>query len=395
MIIWLGFFISFLFILIVARKSIWLALVLGSYLMGIFSLSVVQMLRLTWQTLSDPSVLLLAMSVGIIPVIGGIMQQSGLMDDFVNNLPFSQKTVMVFSAAFVGMLPMPGGALLSAPLIEKSGEGVSAARKAAINVWYRHVLLLIYPLGMLLATTAMAKVNLYQVVLYLLPGFALMMLSGSLFLLRHFPENNHRPKKFNARKFSVPVIIILIAPGLHFFLMSVFPNLIQEIPLLIGVTISLLLAILTAKMGSRNLFAVARKMKPWNFALIIFGMFLLLNIFSASETSRVIAEAGFSKLFLMIGMGFILGLATGRVQVPISILLPIVIAQFGAEAITVSSFAVMFFAIYQGYVISPVHPCVLVTVEYFHSDLKSFFRLLILPIAVSMVFAIVAGMIVL
>ncbi|NOZ61147.1 MAG: DUF401 family protein, partial [Calditrichaeota bacterium] len=184
MIIWFGFFLSFLVILLVSRKSLWLALVIGSYLLGIFSLSVAQMLRLTWQTLSDPSVLLLAMSVGIIPVIGGIMQQSGLMDDFVNNLPFSQKTVMVFSAAFVGMLPMPGGALLSAPLIEKSGEGVSAARKAAINVWYRHVLLLIYPLGMLLATTAMAKVNLYHVVLYLLPGFALMMLSGSLFLLR-------------------------------------------------------------------------------------------------------------------------------------------------------------------------------------------------------------------
>ncbi len=395
MLIWFGFFLSFLTILIVARKSLWLALVIGSYLLGIFSLSVADLLHLTWQTISDPSVLLLAISVGIIPVIGGLMRQSGLMDDFVTNLPFSQKTVMVFSAAFVGMLPMPGGALLSAPLIEKSGDGVSAPRKAAINVWYRHVLLLIYPLGMLLATTAMAKVNLYQVVLYLLPGFALMMLSGSLFLLRHFPENNHRPKKFDAKKFSVPVIIILIAPALHFSLMSIFPKLIQEIPLLIGVSVSLALAILAAKMSSRNIFVVARKMKPWNFALIIIGMFLLLNIFTASETSRVIAEAGFSKLFLMVGMGFVLGLATGRVQVPISILLPIIIAQFGAGAITPLSFAVMFFAIYQGYIISPVHPCVLVTLEYFHSDLKPFFKLLILPIIVSMIFVASVALVIL
>ena len=47
-------------------------------------------------------------------------------------------------------------------------------------------------------------------------------------------------------------------------------------------------------------------MKPWNFALIILGMFLFLNIFKASETSRVIAEASFSKVFLVVIIGALL-----------------------------------------------------------------------------------------
>ena len=60
-------------------------------------------------------------------------------------------------------------------------------------------------------------------------------------------------------------------------------------------------------------------------------MFLFLNIFKASETSRVIADASFSKVFLVVGIGALLGFATGRVQVPISILLPIYLAQFGID----------------------------------------------------------------
>jgi len=379
MLIWFGFFFSLGILLLIARKNLWLGLVVASYLLGSFSMSLTAMWDQTIRTLSDPAIILLAISVGLIPVIGGAMERSGLMDDLVNNLHISKKLFLALTPTLVGLLPMPGGALLSAPLVDRSGKTVPAEKKTAINVWYRHVFLLIYPLGALLVTTSMAKLNLYAVMLCLIPGFLLMQWLGYWFLLRKITGHNNFNSRINLNQLMAPIVIILIAPLLHFSLMRIFTSWLPEIPLLIGVSTSLALAFWFGHLGLKDLQPIARKMKPWNFALIIVGMFLFLHIFQASETSRAIAAASFSKIFLLVGIGALLGFATGRVQVPVSILLPIYFAQFGSEAMTPFIFAVMFFAIYQGYVISPVHPCVSVSLEYFKTDLKSFYRLLAIP----------------
>ena len=385
--IWFGFFFSFTLLVIIARKNLWLGLIIASYVLGIFSLSFFELWEQTLKTITDPSIILLAIAVGLIPVIGGAMERSGLMDDLVNNLRLKKRPLMAFASSFVGLLPMPGGALLSAPLIEKSGGDVSNENKAAINVWYRHVFLLIYPLGMLLATTSMAKVNLYTVILYLIPGFVLMQILGYFFLLIKVKETNDTFSQTDIQKIILPMLVIVIAPVIHFSLTMIFKNVIQEIPLVIGVSVSIVLAFYFGKLSLKDFTIISKKMKPWNFALIIIGMFLLLNIFKVSDTSRVIAEASFSKTFLLVGIGFLLGFATGRVQVPISILLPIYLTQFGSDAMTPWIFMITFFAIYQGYVISPVHPCVSVSLEYFKTELKDFYKLLFVPAIIGLTVA--------
>jgi len=391
--IWFGFFFSFALLLLIARKNLWLGLMVASYVLGLFSLSFFELWEQTLKTLTNPSIVLLAIAVGLIPIIGGAMERGGLMDDLVNNLRLKKRPLMTFASSFVGLLPMPGGALLSAPLIDKSGGNVSNENKTAINVWYRHVFLLIYPLGMLLATTTMAEVNLYTVILYLIPGFILMQILGFFFLLRKVEKGNGIFSQIDTKKIFIPILVIIIAPVIHFILTMTFKNVIQEIPLVIGVGVSIVLAFYFGKIPQKDFTTITKKTKPWNFALIIIGMFLLLNIFKASDTSRVIADASFSKTFLLVGVGFLLGFATGRVQVPISILLPIYLVQFGSDAMTPWTFMVTFFAIYQGYVISPVHPCVSVSLEYFKTTLKDFYKLAAVPALIGLLFVWIVAMI--
>ncbi len=319
------------------------------------------------------------------------MEHGSLIDDLVSNIRMKRSYFMAFTAAFIGMLSMPGGALLSAPPVDKSGKTVSDEIKTAINVWFRHVFLLIYPLGMLLVTTAMAKVNLYTAILYLLPGFILITILGYLFLLRNIEGQNNSTLKTNRKKIIAPVAVILIAPFIHFTLMNSFRSLIPEIPLLTGVFASLILSLWFSKLGVIKFKYVATKMKPWNFALIIVGMFLFLHIFQASATSQVIAEAAFSKVILLVGIGPLLGFATGRVQVPIAILLPIYSAQFGAKSMTPITFAIMFFAVYQGYIVSPVHPCLSVSLEYFKTDLKDFYKIMAVPAIICIAVVLIIG----
>ena len=50
-----------------------------------------------------------------------------------------------------------------------------------------------------------------------------------------------------------------------------------------------------------------------------------------------------------------------------------------------ATFAIMYFSIFLGYVMSPVHPCVSVTIEYFKVTLKEFLKPLTLPAIIGLI----------
>ncbi|MEA1913490.1 MAG: DUF401 family protein [candidate division WOR-3 bacterium] len=391
--IWIGFIISLALIVFVAIKNLWLGLFLGALTLGLFNLSFKGLIQVTVSTLIDPSIVLLALSVAIIPIIGGVMEESHLMESLVQNLRVGKKGILMLPPALFGMLPMPGGALLSAPVVERTGKGVKNETKAGINVWFRHLLIFIYPLGSLLPTTKMAGLNLYREILYILPFFCVIFIMGLFFLIRGVSGSIDYKKGFDLKDLLIPLGIILIAPIVHLSFMRVFR--ISEIPLIIGVSLSLIVALKTSRLRVKEIFQIAKKMKIWNFALIIFGMFLFLNIFKASNISSVIADIAFSKTFLLVGIGAFLGFATGRVQVPVSIIIPIYFAKYGLDAISPEAFAIMFFASFMGYIISPIHPCVLISIEFFNTTLKDFMKKMITPAVLCLIIAAIVGVIIL
>ncbi|MEA1993467.1 MAG: DUF401 family protein [Euryarchaeota archaeon] len=376
---WIGFFLSIAVLMVISRRTLAGGLSAAAVTLGVFSLSPIDMLQEILNALTDISVLLLALTVGIIPIIGGALEESGLIDDLVANLKLGKKTFLAFSPALFGSLPMPGGALLSAPLVERGGKGVSAHKKTAVNVWFRHLLLIIYPLGALLATTKIAEVDLFEAILYLIPGFFLALLLGYLFLLRDISGNSLDSSPFSAKKLAVPLGIILTAPVLDLLLLQLFKGIIPEAPLTFAVFMSLLLAFYFGDLGLKDLKLIGKKMEPWNFAFIILSMFIFLNIFKASDAPELIASLSVSKPVLMVLVGALLGFITGRVQVPISILVPIYFSKYGVSALTPITFAITYFSIFMGYMISPVHPCVSVSIVYFGSTLKDFFKVSVLP----------------
>ncbi len=383
--IWISFLAALILMITIARKNLWLGLAAGALILGLLNLPIIEVIKIFISTITDTSILLLAVSVGIIPLIGGTLEISGLMNDLIKSLRMKSRTFLMLAPAFMGMLPMPGGALLSAPIISKVGNHVSNNDYTAINVWFRHVLILIYPLGALLATTKMANLNLYYEMLLLIPGFILLAVLGNIFLLKSVDANHKLEGTSNLKKLLIPVLVIISAPVIHITLMSSFKNILPEIPLLIGVAFSLFLAYYFGKLPIKSFKQLSIKMKPWKFFMIIIAMFIFLNMFKASNVSAAISVIVFSKTFLIVGIGVFLGFVTGRVQVPVSILLPIFYSKFGIESMTPIVFAIMFFAVFMGYVVSPVHPCVSVTLEYFHTELKDFYKKLSIPTLISIV----------
>lgn len=391
MITWFSFLLALALLLVIARKSLWLGLFVGAITIGLFNLPVNALFKGIYRTLTDIPILLLAISVGTIPIIGRALQTTGLLGDLVNNLQMKRKVFLIFSPAFMGLLPLPGGALLSAPMLIKAGDDISSESYAAINVWFRHILILIYPLGALLPCAKMAGLNLYSILIYIFPTFILLSVFGYIFLLRKIQGNMPKPHKTDLKKILIPIFIIISAPIVHITLTHL--KIMDEISLLIGISTSLILTVLFGKMKLPDFKPIILKMKPWKFFLIIIGIFLFLNIFKDSEVSEEIAKAVFSKTFLIILIAAFLGFVTGRIQLPVSILLPIYLTKFSASSLNPFSFAIMYSSVFIGYMLSPVHPCVSVSIEFFDTTFKEFLRKAFMPGLLSLIIIYLAAII--
>jgi integral membrane protein (TIGR00529 family) len=381
LITWVGFFFAIVALLIISTRNLALAMFVGAFILGIFTINARQLVLEFWAAISDISTLLLALTVGLIPLIGGTLKYTGQMDNLVNNFRVGKKALLGFSPALIGMMPMPGGALLSCPLVQKSGKGVSPNVKTGLNVWFRHILYLIYPLApALIVSTRIAGHELYQIIPYLIPFLIFSMFLGYIFFLRNVPGKIEYRKRFKLKKLISPLTVILLAPLIDFSLKSILSP--EELTTLIGVTTSLILALLVGKVGKSDLVKIIKDSKPWNFAMMIIGIIVFLNVFVVSGIPELIVDVEIPAEVLCVVIAFFLGFGTGRIIIPAGIVIPMFLTKFGP--ISPLTFAVTYFSIFLGYIITPVHPCVSLTAEFFKVNTKNFLKVMLPPTLVAL-----------
>ncbi|MHA1470799.1 MAG: DUF401 family protein, partial [Candidatus Asgardarchaeia archaeon] len=95
---------------------------------------------------------------------------------------------------------------------------------------------------------------------------------------------------------------------------------------------------------------------------------LYQNIFINSGVPNIFRETSFSPYLILIVASFALGVLTGRLSTPLVILIPIYIIKFGT--MSPLNFAILYYSTMMGYIISPVHPCLVFTAQYFRVDVK-------------------------
>ncbi|MHA2473916.1 MAG: DUF401 family protein [Promethearchaeota archaeon] len=377
---WLSFIIVIGIVMVLSKYELGIILTLGA--VGFAILAGVDIVQSLTNVVSDPSILLLIIIMTLIPILGGIMEESGLMMEMIQKLRISRKTSLMMIPALFGLLPVPGGALMSAPIVHQIDSEEDANTKVSINVWYRHMLIMIYPLSSsLIIASILTNINLYILALGMVPGLIIMWIVGYVVLVRNitpFIEQGERDLK---RAFH-NLLPILIAPIFDFVGRIVFNFAYPEVFLLIGLVISILMALRFGKMNFSNITKISKKMKIWRFPLIIFSMFLFLEVFVLSGAPEEIARIEMS-VFLLIILGFLLGFATGRIQLPVSILIPIYLAQFTPLAMPLPHFIFIYTSISLGYLLTPIHPCVSYSTEYFETNFLKVVKILGKPILIS------------
>lgn len=373
---WIAFIIVISLILIFSKKELGVILCIGTIIFGI--LTQVSLIESLITVLIDPSIILLAIAVALIPILGGIMEESGLMVELIQKMNISKKASLIVSPAFFGLLPVPGGALMSAPIVDQIDPSINVNRKVAINVWYRHALILIYPLStILIVGSVLAGISLYVIVIAMIIPFIIMILVGYFTLIRSLdiePVEYERDFKRVLRN-MVPIII---APIIDFLGRTFFNFSYPEIFLVVGLCLSIGIASIISNISLTELKNITNKMRIWRFPLLIIAIFWFLEVFIASGLPQDIGALEIPFLFF-ICLGFGLGFATGRTQLPLSILIPIYLIQYGLTIMSLIDFVFLYSATFLGYLVTPIHPCVSYSVNYLKTDYKSVFKYLAIP----------------
>lgn len=159
----------------------------------LYLIPIKEFLLCCWQATIDIGTIELLAILWLIMLLEGIMRHHnylGKMNDALDELFHSKRISILAMPIMVGLLPSAGGTLLSAGIVAETTEdtGLSAARKSAINCFYRHIpeiFFPVYPAMILLAE--MTRVSLGKLVLVLLPIAVLAVLAG-LWMLRDLPK---------------------------------------------------------------------------------------------------------------------------------------------------------------------------------------------------------------
>ncbi len=394
MIRWIGFLLAITILLVGARKHLSLAMLTGTLVLGLFTMSPSKLVSVLYSAITSTNTILLALALTMIPIIGGVLKVSGQLDHIVQNLRIGKKAFLGATPALLGLMPLPGGALLSSPLVEQAGEGVSDHLKAAINVWFRHIVYFIYPISYaLIVSTDVANISMYTAILYLSPFFFLSIALGYFFLLRKVDGELDYTDGFSLKKLMVPLSVLLVAPILHFALFQTLGQEFNEVATFIAISFAMIASILIVDSKIAHLKESIKLMKPWNFTVLIFVIYVFIDVFKASGIEGMISSLSLPVLILSVGGGFFLGLATGRIIIPASILFPVLMSTLGTETMPPYIFVITYLAIFIGYAITPVHPCIAVSLEYFKADMKEYLKELFWPIMISLGTAVVVYLI--
>ncbi len=356
-----------------------------------------QMATIAWRRLTSPSNLMLMLIIVLVIWLSSQMAASGVMEDLVGSVRalVSRRAAMGVLPAVIGLLPMPGGALFSAPLVDSVDmDGmVSPALKAQTNHWFRHIWEYWWPLypGLLLSLE-ITGLQIWQFALIGLPLSLCAIGGGWLFLLRNVEagadapaEHAHHAPRRRLLGLVLPIVVVIAVYGLvrggHAALRGAgvaVPAMNRYLPMAVG-----LVAAMAVLQRQRPLDREAWKRvllcgRALNMAVIvaavrIYGAFIEAELPGGTPlVARMHAEMdawGVPLLLIVMLLPFVAGLATGVTIGFVGASFPIVIPLMndgtlgGLLGVTALAFACGF----MGTMLSPVHVCLIVTSEHFRT----------------------------
>ncbi|MGE5559480.1 MAG: DUF401 family protein [Chloroflexota bacterium] len=345
------------------------------------------------QTVSTLDTYELAATVALISLMARLMREFGLLEQMTQSLVALLRNVKLALAlvpGLLGCLPVFGGAIMSAPMVDALGDqlGLDGTRKAAVNLVFRHAWFFLFPfMPSLILAAKLGGVSVGSVVRIQFPLTVVALVSGYVYLFRGIARPV-KPSQSGASESLTAEVAATAAPeatgpALTRFLVSAAPLLTSIIlsvafglRLVFALTVAVVLTILLGARHPKCRPATIWRAIDWMLVLTMFSIMLFKGVLDRAGFVRSLvaslAANGVPPIVLFIGLPLLTGFTSGAQQASLSISLPLLLPLAGANV--PGAVAVIYAASFLGYFLSPLHLCLVLTAQFFKAKMAAVYR---------------------
>jgi hypothetical protein len=393
---------SLVVVLIRASVQVGVALMVGGAFLGVlFGMNALTILKSALYGVLASRALILALIVSLILILSSSMERFGMMEELLGRLRSAigvSRWGLVSFPAIIGLLPMPGGAVFSAPMLQgfDCDGKISPALKSYLNYWFRHVWEYWWPLypGVLLAC-AVAGVDLWRFIAFSSPLTLIAIGVGTIQLMR-VPRRAHAAVPAAVNAYSRPAwmsalpLLMAIFPGVASGVLlqlagrgGILEAVPKEFGLLLGLAGAVVCSWIMGSAGLREILGIVFDKKVGRMLLTLSGVFVFKAVMerspAAEELASSLGDMNIPVLWVSVILPMLVGAISGLTIAFVGASFPVLFSLIGATGGNPSILPILVLAYASGFagvMATPLHLCLILSNEYFKVPLGRVYRYL-------------------
>ncbi len=340
------------------------------------------------QTVGDRTTWELCAAVGFITVFGYALNETGHMVDLIGKLRsfVPSRYLLALIPALFGILTMPGGALMSAPFNEPEAERLKLKpeHRTFINIWFRHIWYWASPISTsTLLACSVAGIPIAEFITINLPIWVLTMIIGFAISWKWIGKEEGKAAG-GQRDYRGSLI------GLSPIIVSVALTLVS-IPVWVAVGVGIAMVVVMRRVDLKRTVTFFTKGVKLDIVAAVFATlffrYMVMDSGSVNSLLSGILGMGVPLLLLFIVIPLLVGAISAQPTLGIGIVFPILMPL--VAPINVYWMTIMFAGIVAGYTGSPLHLCLVLTNQYYNSDLSRVYKYLLPGLLLLVAFVVV------
>jgi len=385
--------IVLIIVLVRFKVTIGLALLLGSLILVLLlnPWSIVEVFKYTITFSRTWFLVTISFSIAL---LAEFYQATGLVNEMgkaLTGIIRKPRLALMLVPGIIGLLPVVGGALMSAPMVDAIAKIVSLSEVASIyvNVWFRHIIFISYPLGQgIIVTSTLTNIPVEQLVLRNLPITLFMAVLGYIIALRGVKASSAkimRSEDYSIKSLIPFIVSLVLALALRYV--------IGDYGMSLGVIIGVIVLIFMVKPNVNVLRKIVTSSKVWEITLAAFSIMFFQSALTLTRASKVIANALTSAsiplLVIETVVPYVIAYSLGSIVMAVTLTIPLVQPL---TPITIAHASIVYVSAFLGHLGSPTHLCLIYTAEYFKKTFTESYKYLMPSIISSLVFTVVYNM---
>jgi len=333
----------------------------------------------------------------LVTLLGRLLVDSGVIRNFIAAMEDLLRDVRWIAAAvpaMLGLLPMPGGAMLSAPIVGELSDRLEmdAETKTLANYWFRHVweyCWFLYP-GLIAASTLVNDRDLWRLIAAHAPLSGAAIVLGVVAILLPMRRLRHAPRATTGKGRAIfwalwPVgVIVAVVAGFGSRVSGAWRLCLMS-------AVSLVVVVVFAfarRMKLRDFVVAARRTVSLEIALLVLGIYFMQGMFETSGAAdnlpAQLAMLGIPTAIILFFVPMTVGLLTGITVAAVATTFPLLLGLIDSSA---RNIMLAYAGGFMGVLLSPVHLCLVLTRDYFRASFRIVYRRLLVYVGIMSAFA--------